>query len=143
MAVFIRLSAFYQREFHLLRRSSGFLDYNASIPAVDVVIVAPMACARLRAEHKPGQAAADMKTVTAQLEKRYPDANRGRGATVWSLTEVIRGDVRPVLIMLLCGAALLLTDCMRQCCKSAAGASGETADARLLYAGRWERADGV
>jgi len=54
------------------------------------------------------QAAADMKTVTAQLERQYPDTNRGRGSTVLSLTEVIRGDVRPVLVMLLCGAALLL-----------------------------------
>jgi predicted permease len=54
------------------------------------------------------QAAADMKTITAQLERQYPNNNRGRGSTVLSLTEVIRGDVRPVLVMLLCGAALLL-----------------------------------
>jgi predicted permease len=64
--------------------------------------------ARLKAGTSLEQAAADMKTVTAQLEKQYPDTNRGRGSTVWSLTEVIRGDVRPVLVMLLCGAALLL-----------------------------------
>jgi len=54
------------------------------------------------------QAAADMKTVTAQLERQYPNNNPGRGSTVLSLTEVIRGDVRPVLVMLLCCAALLL-----------------------------------
>jgi predicted permease len=54
------------------------------------------------------QAAADMKTVTSQLERQYPNNNRGRGSTVLPLTEVIRGDVRPVLVMLLCGAALLL-----------------------------------
>jgi predicted permease len=61
---------------------------------------------------KPGvsleQAAADMKTVTGQLEIQYPGTNRGRSSTVWPLTQVIRGDVRPVLVMLLCGAALLL-----------------------------------
>jgi macrolide transport system ATP-binding/permease protein len=64
--------------------------------------------ARLKDGVSLQQAAADMKTVTGQLEKQYPDTNRGRGSTVLSLTEVIRGDVRPVLVMLLCGAALLL-----------------------------------
>jgi predicted permease len=54
------------------------------------------------------QAAADMTTVTSQLERQYPNNNRGRGSTLLSLTEVVRGDVRPVLVMLLCGAALLL-----------------------------------
>jgi len=64
--------------------------------------------ARLKGGVSLEQAAADMKTVTTQLEKQYPGTNRGRGSTVWSLTEVVRGDVRPVFVMLLCGAALLL-----------------------------------
>src|SRR6185436_10262928 len=36
------------------------------------------------------------------------DSNRGQGATVEPLTEVIVGDIRPILLVLLAGAGLLL-----------------------------------
>ena len=49
-----------------------------------------------------------MKTIAAQLEKQYPDTNRNRGANVISLTDMIVGDIRPVLMVLLSGAGLLL-----------------------------------
>ncbi len=55
------------------------------------------------------QALADTKSVAAQLEKEYPDTNRGQGANVVPLSQYIVGDVRPILIMLLAGAGLLLT----------------------------------
>jgi ABC-type antimicrobial peptide transport system permease subunit len=42
------------------------------------------------------------------LENQYPDSNRGNGATVVLLPSVIIGDVRPILLLLLSGAALLL-----------------------------------
>jgi macrolide transport system ATP-binding/permease protein len=51
---------------------------------------------------------AEMKAVARQLQKQYPDSNRVRGALVLSLTEVIVGDIRPILLVLLCGAGLLL-----------------------------------
>jgi macrolide transport system ATP-binding/permease protein len=46
--------------------------------------------------------------IAANLEKVYPDSNRGQGAALAPLAEVISGEVRPVLLMLLAGAALLL-----------------------------------
>ena len=51
---------------------------------------------------------ANFSTVAAELAKEYPDSNRGQGASVASLSEVIVGDIRPILLVLLSGAALLL-----------------------------------
>ncbi|MGH9773510.1 MAG: ADOP family duplicated permease [Candidatus Acidiferrales bacterium] len=53
-------------------------------------------------------ALADMKSIAAQLERQYPDSNRGQGASVIPLSEAITGDVRPLLLVLLGGAGLLL-----------------------------------
>jgi len=54
------------------------------------------------------KAQAEFKSIAAQLEQQYPDSNRGQGAVVEPLREVIVGDVRPILLVLLAGAALLL-----------------------------------
>jgi macrolide transport system ATP-binding/permease protein len=64
--------------------------------------------ARLRDGISASTSVAAMKAIAAQLESRYPDSNRGRSSTVLPLTEVILGDVRPILLVLLGGAALLL-----------------------------------
>jgi macrolide transport system ATP-binding/permease protein len=42
------------------------------------------------------------------LEAQYPESNRNQGATVAPLAEVIVGDVKPILLLLLGGAGLLL-----------------------------------
>ena len=54
-------------------------------------------------------AAAEMTAIAKQLELQYPDSNRGQGTSVYSLTDVIIGDIRPILLVLLSGAVLLLT----------------------------------
>jgi macrolide transport system ATP-binding/permease protein len=51
---------------------------------------------------------AEMVTIAAQLEKEYPSSNRGQGALVMPLSEAIVGDIRPLLLMLMSGAGLLL-----------------------------------
>jgi len=53
-------------------------------------------------------AVANTQSIAAQLEKQYPDSNRDQGAAVAPLTEVIVGDIRPILLALLGGAGLLL-----------------------------------
>jgi predicted permease len=50
----------------------------------------------------------EMKGIAKQLEQQYPDSNRGQGAAVVPLSEVIVGEVRPILLLLLSGAGLLL-----------------------------------
>lgn len=52
-------------------------------------------------------ALADTKLIAQQLEKQYPESNRGQGATVEPLSEAIIGDIRPILLVLLGGAGLL------------------------------------
>jgi predicted permease len=53
-------------------------------------------------------ASADVKSIAKRLEKQYPDSNRDQGADLELLTDVITGDIRPVLMILLGGAGLLL-----------------------------------
>jgi predicted permease len=53
-------------------------------------------------------ARAEMKDIAAQLEKQYFDSNRGNSASVIPLSEAIIGDIRPIFLVLLCGAGLLL-----------------------------------
>jgi macrolide transport system ATP-binding/permease protein len=64
--------------------------------------------ARLKDGVSVATALADMKSIAAQLEKQYPDSNRGQGAAVVLLSDAIIGDVRPIFLVLFCGAALLL-----------------------------------
>ncbi|MGH9402951.1 MAG: ABC transporter permease, partial [Terriglobia bacterium] len=49
-------------------------------------------------------ALANMTSIAAQLEKQYPDSNRGQGASVMPLSEAIVGNIRPILLVLLSGA---------------------------------------
>ena len=53
-------------------------------------------------------ALSEMQAIAAQLEKLYPGDNRGQGAAVDPLSEIVVGDVRPILLTLLVGAGLLL-----------------------------------
>jgi predicted permease len=64
--------------------------------------------ARLKDGVSVQAALADTKSIAAQLEAQYPDSNRGQGAAVLSLSDSVLGDIRPVLVMLLSGAGLLL-----------------------------------
>lgn len=64
--------------------------------------------ARLKEGVSLQTALADVKVIAKQLETQYPDSNRDQGATLASLAEVITGDIRPILLVLLGGSGLLL-----------------------------------
>jgi predicted permease len=67
------------------------------------------AVARLADGVSAETAAADLTSVVQELRNRYPDSHRNpETAKLVPLREVILGDVRPVLLALLCGAGLLL-----------------------------------
>jgi macrolide transport system ATP-binding/permease protein len=51
---------------------------------------------------------ANIKGIADQLERQYPDSNRDQKAFMLPASEVIVGDIRPILLVLLSGAALLL-----------------------------------
>jgi macrolide transport system ATP-binding/permease protein len=63
--------------------------------------------ARLRDGVSPESADANIKLIAGELEKQYP-SNRGQGGAVIPLIELEVGRIRPILIVLLCGAGLLL-----------------------------------
>ncbi|HJP92365.1 MAG TPA: ABC transporter permease [Pyrinomonadaceae bacterium] len=64
--------------------------------------------ARLKDGVSVEAALADVTRIAKDLEAQYPDSNRNQGATVAPLSEVIVGDVKPILLLLLGGVALLL-----------------------------------
>ncbi|HZI49525.1 MAG TPA: ABC transporter permease, partial [Pyrinomonadaceae bacterium] len=64
--------------------------------------------ARLKDGVSTEAALADVTRIAKDLEAQYPDSNRGQGATVAPLSEVIVGDVKPILLLLLGGVGLLL-----------------------------------
>jgi predicted permease len=64
--------------------------------------------ARLKDDASMQSALANVKAIAKQLETQYPNTNRDQGATVATLATVIVGDVRPILLVLLIGAGLLL-----------------------------------
>jgi len=64
--------------------------------------------ARLKDGVSQDAALADVTRIAKDLEAQYPDSNRNQGATVAPLSEIIVGDVKPVLLLLLGGAGLLL-----------------------------------
>ncbi len=51
---------------------------------------------------------ADIKTIAQNLEKQYPVSNREQWANMEPLTDRIVGNIRLILLTLLCGAGLLL-----------------------------------
>ena len=53
-------------------------------------------------------ARSEMAAIAHQLERQYPDSNRGQGASVERLSKVVLGDLPPILLTLLAVAALLL-----------------------------------
>ena len=53
-------------------------------------------------------ASANVVAIAKQLEGEYPDTNRSQGAALLPLSEVIVGNIRPILLVLLGGAGLLL-----------------------------------
>ncbi len=63
---------------------------------------------RLREGVTVQAALADLESIAKQLERQYPESNRDQGASVAPFSEIVLGNVRPVLVTLLCGAALLL-----------------------------------
>ncbi len=66
------------------------------------------AMGRLRDGVSLQTAEAETKAIAADLEKEYPDSNKGRSARLVPFTEAVVGDVRPTLLVLSSGAALLL-----------------------------------
>ncbi|SPE33353.1 conserved membrane hypothetical protein [Candidatus Sulfopaludibacter sp. SbA6] len=64
--------------------------------------------ARLKDRVSVEQAAAEMSTIARRIEQAYPETNADSGARVMPLTEVVVGQVKPALLVLLGAVAFLL-----------------------------------
>lgn len=64
--------------------------------------------ARLKDGVTFNEAFADIKAVAQRLASQYPDSNRDQVAYMLPFTDVIVGDIRPILLVVLSGAGLLL-----------------------------------
>jgi predicted permease len=88
-------------EYWITEHATGGCDVRRSCHSLDGV-------GRLKNGVSAATAMADLKVIAKQLEKQYPGSNRDQGATVAPLTDVIVGDIRPIILVLLGGATLLL-----------------------------------
>ena len=64
--------------------------------------------ARRKAGVDPSRAQSEMDAISQRLEHEYPQANTGWGATVVPLHELLVGDIRRSLVVLLAAVALVL-----------------------------------
>ena len=64
--------------------------------------------ARLKDGVAVSAALANTSMIAAQLQKQYPQSNLGQGALVMPFSDSVTGDIRPILLILLAGAVLLL-----------------------------------
>lgn len=64
--------------------------------------------ARLKDGVSIPSALADVTGIAERLQHQYPVDNKGQGAAIAPLSEVIVGHIRPILLVLLSGACLLL-----------------------------------
>jgi len=91
--VFVPLGLWFTPGHHLLRRDVQFQLY---------------VLARLKEGVTLARARADLSAVAAQLEREYPQTNRGRGAAVDKLADLLVKDVRLVLLVLLSAVGCVL-----------------------------------
>jgi len=66
------------------------------------------AIARLAPGATLAQGLSELEVISKRLEQEHPQENAGWGATVVSLQDVIVGDVRPTLVLLLAAVGLVL-----------------------------------
>jgi len=64
--------------------------------------------ARLKDGVSLASALAEMRLIAADLERQYPDSNREQSASLQPLSELIVGEIRPILLTLLAAALVLL-----------------------------------
>ena len=97
------------REFHFAPRDAEFwVTLNDANPCEQRRSCHSLfALARLKDGVSVERALAQMKAIAQQMAQQYPE-NRGFSADVVPLSERIVGELRPVLLLLLSGATLLL-----------------------------------
>jgi predicted permease len=96
--------------FHFLADADVFTPLRPDMPAIygERSVDAIAVLASLKPGMTMGQAGAEMNAVQLDLDRRYPDANRGVGIVVTSLKQQIVGDVKGTVLLLFGAVSLVL-----------------------------------
>jgi predicted permease len=96
--------------FHFLADTDVITPLRPNMPAIyaDRSVGAVAVLARLGPGLTMGRAGAEMNTIQQDLDRRYPDANRGIGVAVTSLKQQILGDVKETVLLLFGAVSLVL-----------------------------------
>jgi MacB-like periplasmic core domain len=79
---------------------------------------------RLRPGITMQMADSDMKRIAAGLAEQFPGQQKGRSVWMQSFQNVIAGNLRPVLLMLMGSVGFVLLIACAKCCQSSAGTRG-------------------
>jgi predicted permease len=96
--------------FHFLADADVLTPLRPNMPAIyaERSVDAIAVLARLKRGITAGQAEAEMNAIQGDLDRQYPDANRGVGIAMNSLKEQIVGDVRGTILILFGAVTLVL-----------------------------------
>jgi putative ABC transport system permease protein len=134
------------RDFSIARQEDVFLPLGLALRPGSFLLARGnhnglAAIGRLAPGATVESARAEIETIGAQLAQQYPDTNSGNGATAGPLYEVLVGDARPMLRVLLAAVgAMLLIACVNLASlliARGAGRAQELAVRRALGAARW------
>ena len=96
--------------FHFLADTDIITPLRPNMPAIfgERSVDAIAVLARLKPGVTKGQADAEMNAIQQDLDRRYPDANRGVGIALTSLKQEIVGDVKGTILLLFGAVSLVL-----------------------------------
>jgi predicted permease len=96
--------------FHFLVDADVLTPLRPNMPAIyaERSVDAIAVVARLKRGITTGQAEAEMNAIQGDLDRQYPDANRGVGIAMNSLKEEIVGDVRGTILIMFGAVTLVL-----------------------------------
>ena len=96
--------------FHFLVDADVLTPLRPNMPAIyaERSVDAIAVVARLKQGITTGQAEAEMNAIQGDLDRQYPDANRGVGIAMNSLKDEIVGDVRGTILIMFGAVTLVL-----------------------------------
>lgn len=96
--------------FHFLADADLITPLRPNMPAIyaERSVDALAVIARLKPGVTADQAEAEMNTIQQDLDRRYPDADRGAGVAVTSLRQQVIGDVKGTVLLLSGAVSLVL-----------------------------------
>jgi predicted permease len=97
-------------DFHFLADADVIIPLRPNLPLIytDRSVDALAVLGRLKSGVTKDQAEAEINTIQQELDRQYPDANRGIGVTASSLMQEVLGDVRGTIGLLFGAVGLVL-----------------------------------